>query len=219
MSKPGRTARFILENTSFVFPPHVPEIGLHLAGESHALWLKTEEELQQIGLPPPYWAFAWAGGQGLARWILDNPQSVCGKLVLDLATGSGLVAIAAAMAGAKAVTANDIDPWCQTAVSLNAQANGVELAFDGRDIAGSAIGGDWQVILAGDVFYSRDMVETLVKFFGVALARGCDVIVGDPGRAYLPRHRLTQLAAYEVAVTRELEDAEVKRTTVWRFVA
>ncbi len=217
MSNALRSPQFILDNTSLLAPPHVPEIRLHLAGEAHALWLKTEEELEESGLPPPFWAFAWAGGQGLARWILDNPQVVRGRRVLDLATGSGLVAIAAAKAGAASVTANDIDPWCETAVFLNAQANEVKIGFDGRDIAGTGVIGDWQTILAGDVFYSRDMVETIVGWFDAALARGCEVIVGDPGRAYLPRERLTELATYQVAVNRDLEDSEVKKTTVWRF--
>ena len=130
-----RAQAFILDNTRPIAPPHVPEIVLCLADEAHALWLKTEEELQEIGLPPPFWAFAWAGGQGLARYILDNPPLVRGKHVLDLATGSGLVAIAAAKAGAASVTANDIDPWCEAAVALNATANSVTLAFDGTDLA------------------------------------------------------------------------------------
>ncbi len=217
MTAPARTAKFILDNTSLVCPPHAPEIRLHLASESHALWLKTEEELEEIGLPPPFWAFAWAGGQGLARWLLDNPQSVRGKRVLDLATGSGLVAIAAAKCGATRVTANDIDPWCEAAVQLNADANSVTLDFDGRDLAGTGMQEDWQIILAGDVFYSKDMVESLVQWFDKALSLGCDIIVGDPGRAYLPRERLSELASYQVAVTRDLEDSEVKKTTVWRF--
>jgi predicted nicotinamide N-methyase len=193
----------------------VPEIALHLADEAHDLWLRTEEELAEIGLPPPFWAFAWAGGQGLARYVLDDPECVRGKRVLDFATGSGLVAIAAAKAGAAHVTAADIDPFCEAAVRLNAAANGVELAFDGRDLIGDALDDD--VLLAGDVFYDSAFAHRLVPWFSALAAHGAVILVGDPGRSYLPRERLTSLAEYQVPVTRALEDAEVKRTTVWRF--
>lgn len=210
---PARAESFILENTALLAPPHVPEIQLHLADESHALWLKTEEELAEIGLPPPFWAFAWAGGQGLARYILDHPYTVVGKSVVDIATGSGLVAIAAAKAGASRVVANDIDPFCEAAVRLNAQANDVVLDFSGIDLIGQDHG--WDVVLAGDVFYSKPMADAFFTWFSALAARGATVIVGDPGRAYLPKERLRALATYEVAVTRDLEDAEVKKTTVW----
>ena len=206
---------FILANTALTAPPHVPEIALHLAGELHALWLKTEEELAEIGLPPPFWAFAWAGGQGLARYILDNPGSVRGKTVLDFATGSGLVAVAAAKAGASAVTAADIDIFCAPAVALNARANAASVDFHSGDLIGSD--GAWDVILAGDVFYAKDFADALVPWFERLVRRGADVLVGDPGRSYLPKEKLTRLAAYEVPVTRDLEDAEVKKTIVWRF--
>lgn len=196
-------------------PPHVPEIRLHLADEAHALWLKTEEELAEIGLPPPFWAFAWAGGQGLARYVLDNPLIVQGKKVLDFAAGSGLVAIAAALAGAEAVLAADTDPFCAAAVRLNAAANGVDIAFTDRDVVGSDEG--WNVVLAGDVFYEKPLADRLMPWFGALRARGATVLVGDPGRAYLPTHGLAALASYEVPVTRALEDAEVKRTIVWKF--
>lgn len=206
---------FILDNTSRMRPPHVPEIELHLASEAHELWLKTEEDLQEIGLPPPFWAFAWAGGQGLARYVLDHPDIVAGKRVLDFASGSGLVAIAAAKAGAAEVLAADIDPWTEAAVALNAEANGVSLAFTGENQIGNPVDAD--VILAGDVFYDRDFAAAIVPWFeGLALA-GKTVIVGDPGRSYCPKERLTSLAVYQVPVTRALEDSEVKKTTVWRF--
>lgn len=206
---------FILANTALMAPPHVPEIALHLADEAHDLWHRTEEELEAIGLPPPFWAFAWAGGQGLARYILDNPNIVQGRTVLNFATGSGLVAIAAAKAGAAHVTAVDIDPFCGPAVALNAAANGVAVRFSGDDLVGRDEG--WDVILAGDVFYDRAFADRLVSWFSALSARGATVLIGDPGRSYLPRERLTSLAVYEVPVTRALEDAEVKRTTVWRF--
>lgn len=212
---PEQAEAFILANTSLIAPPHVPEIRLHLADESHALWLKTEEELQEIGLPPPFWAFAWAGGQGLARYVLDHPEIVRGKRVLDFAAGSGLVGIAAAKANALGVQAVDIDPFCTHAVALNASANGVALDFRAEDLIGTD--GGWDVLLAGDVFYSKPFADQLIPWFGALAQRGADVLVGDPGRAYLPKERLTALAVYQVPVTRDLEDAEVKKTTVWSF--
>ena len=208
-------ALFIRDNTSPMAPPHVPEIRLNLASEAHELWLKTEEELAEIGLPPPFWAFAWAGGQGLARYVLDHPETVDGKRVVDFASGSGLVAIAAKMAGASQVRAADIDPWTKTAVALNADLNGVEIDFTGENLIGSEIDAD--VLLAGDVFYDRDFAMALVPWFERLAAGGVTVLVGDPGRAYLPKERLSPCAVYEVPVTRALEDSEVKKTTVWRF--
>ena len=206
---------FILENTDVMSPPHVPEIRLYLATEAHDLWLKTEEELQEIGLPPPFWAFAWAGGQGLARYILDHPETVRGRRVLDFASGSGLVAIAAMKAGAASVLAADIDPWAETAVRLNAALNGVTLSYTGEDVTGREL--DVDVYLAGDVFYDKAFADRLKPWFSERATGGATVIVGDPGRSYCPREMMTALATYEVPVTRALEDSEVKRTTVWRF--
>lgn len=206
---------FILENTALMAPPHVPEIQLRLASEAHDLWLKTEEELQEIGLPPPFWAFAWAGGQGLARYVLDHPDVVRDRSVIDFASGSGLVAIAAAMAGAASVTSVDIDPWAGTAIRLNAAENGVAIRSLMRDIIDQPRAAD--VYLAGDVFYDKSFADRLIPWFEALVAQGATVLVGDPGRAYCPRDRMTMLATYEVAVTRALEDSEVKKTTVWRF--
>ncbi|WP_168878732.1 class I SAM-dependent methyltransferase [Rhizobium sp. P28RR-XV] len=208
---------FIRANTSLMAPPHVPEIRLHLASEAHELWLKTEEELEEIGLPPPLWAFAWAGGQGLARYILNHPETVAGKTVLDFASGSGLVAIAAKRAGASQVLAVDIDPWAGTAIRLNAVENGVALDFNGDDIIGRTVDAD--VILAGDVFYDRDFAAGVVPWLRGLAGEGRLVLVGDPGRAYLPKDHLEAQATYQVPVTRALEDSEVKKTTVWRFLA
>ncbi|WCJ62170.1 class I SAM-dependent methyltransferase [Agrobacterium tumefaciens] len=208
--------RFILENTGILHPPHVPELRLHLATEAHELWLKTEEELEEIGLPPPFWAFAWAGGQGLARYVLDHPESVCGKRVLDFASGSGLVAIAAAKAGAAKVLAADIDPWTETAIRLNAALNDVDIGFTGLDLVGKPVEAD--VLLAGDVFYDRTFADLLVPWFLELTEKGVIVLVGDPGRAYLPKERLRAEATYQVPVTRALEDSDVKKTTVWRFI-
>ncbi len=197
-------------------PPHVPEIVLHLADEAHDLWHRTEEQLQEIGLPPPFWAFAWAGGQGLARYLLDHPETVAGKRVLDFASGSGLVAIAAAKAGAASVEASDVDPFCAAAVALNAAQNDVAIAYSQADLVGTA--GPWDVVLAGDVFYDRELAARVAPWFAGLAARGTTVLVGDPGRSYLPKTGLEALATYQVPVTRALEDAEVKRTTVWRLV-
>lgn len=216
MTLTPRTAeRFILDNTAPMAPPHVPEIRLRLADEAHDLWRRTEEELAAIGLPPPFWAFAWAGGQGLARYLLDRPEIVRRRRVLDFASGSGLVAIAAMKAGAASVEAADIDPFCETAIRLNAMANGVTVGFKGQDQIG--IDGGWDTVLAGDVFYEKPFAERLLPWFSALRARGADILIGDPGRAYLPKAGLERLATYEVPVTRALEDAEVKRTTVWRF--
>ena len=208
---------FIRANTSLMAPPHVPEIRLHLASEAHDLWLKTEEELEEIGLPPPFWAFAWAGGQGLARYVLDHPDTVAGRRVLDFASGSGLVAIAAKLAGASHVFAADIDPWAETAIRLNAAENDVALDFTGDNLIGQTTNAD--VVLAGDVFYDRDFADRLIPWFRQLAGEGHLVLVGDPGRAYLPKDHLEARATYQVPVTRALEDSEVKKTTVWRFLA
>jgi predicted nicotinamide N-methyase len=209
-----RTA-FIREHTRLLPVPHAPEICLHVADEATELWQKTEDELGRIGLPPPFWAFAWAGGQALARYVLDQPEVVRGRRVLDFASGSGLVAIAAAKAGAAGVTALDIDAFAATAIALNAEANGVSLSVVEADWIGRDE--NWDTVLAGDICYERDLAER-VTFWLLALARrGATVLIGDPGRSYLPLDRLEPLARYEVPVTRSLEDADVKRSSVWRF--
>ena len=212
---PETATSFIRANTALLRPPHVPELALWLADEAHDLWHRTEEELAEIGLPPPFWAFAWAGGQGLARHVLDNPETVAGKRVLDFASGSGMVGIAAMKAGAASVLAADIDPFCAAAIALNAEANAVALAHTATDLIGRDDG--WDVILAGDVFYEKPFADRLIPWFSALRARGAEILIGDPGRSYLPTDRLERLADYEVPVTRALEDAEVKRTTAWRF--
>lgn len=210
-----RYRRFVLANTFLQSPPHVPEVRLYLADEAHDLWHRTEEELATIGLPPPFWAFAWAGGQGVARYVLDHADLVKGAIVLDFASGSGLVGIAAAKAGAARVISCDIDPFARPAIALNAHANQaiVEIRID--DLIGSD--GDWDVVLAGDVFYDKPLADRLIPWFTALAARGANVIVGDPGRSYFPKNLLESLVVYSVPVTRVLEDAEVKQTTVWRF--
>lgn len=216
MITPDGAREFILANTALQAPPHVPEIRLHLAHEAFDLWHKTEEELEAAGVPPPFWAFAWAGGQGLARYVLDHPETVRGKRVLDFASGSGLVAIAACKAGAAAVTATDIDPFAIVACRVNMETNGVQFAVTDEDCIGRTEGFD--VLLAGDVFYEKPMTDRLLPWFGELRQRGIEVLVGDPDRAYRPKDGLEELAVYSVPVTRALEDAEVKRTTVWRFI-
>jgi predicted nicotinamide N-methyase len=194
--------------------PFVPEVRLHLAEDAIVLWARMEAAAGET-LPPPVWAAAWGGGPAGARYVLDHPDIVAGRRVLDLAAGSGLVAVAAAMAGAASVTANDIDPYALAAVRLNAQANGVTVGRLGGDLL-DGDGDGAEVLLAGDVFYSRAMSERVVKFFERATARGSAVIVGDPGRAYLPRERLELLASYRVPMVGALEDAEIKQTDVLR---
>lgn len=212
---PDRARRFIEANTAILSPPHVPELRLHLADDAHALWHSTEEELAAIGLPPPFWAFAWAGGQGLARYVLDNPGATAGKRIVDFASGSGLVAIAAMRAGAAHVTAVDIDPLAGAAIDLNMRLNGVAVATLQADIVGTALDAD--CLLAGDVFYDKGFADALVPWFDALARQGVDILVGDPGRAYLPKDRLSRLATFCVPVTRALEDAEVKRVDIFRY--
>jgi predicted nicotinamide N-methyase len=212
----SHAAVFVKANTRLMAPPMVREITLYLASEPIALWERTEQEAGRAGLPPPFWAFPWAGGQALSRYLLDHPEHVAGRRVLDVAAGSGLVAIAAAKAGAASVTASETDPLAVEAIALNAEANGVTLAATLGDILdGDARGHD--VVLAGDAFYEQPMAERLLPFLVRARVAGALVLVGDPGRAYLPRRRFEMVATYDVPVSRALEDAGIKRTTVWRL--
>ncbi len=213
-----RWCAFIRDNTRLLSPPLVPEIRLHLAEESLPIWQKTEEELGEMNVPPPYWAFAWAGGQALARCLLDCPQLVEGKRVLDLGAGSGLTAIAAMKAGGLSVLAADIDEVSLTAARLNAEENGVTLAVTSEDLLARAPD-RYDVILVGDLFYERALADNVLAYIEAAAARGSDVLIGDPQRNYFPRDRFQKIAEYHVPVTRELEDSEIKRTAVWREVA
>ena len=203
--------QFILDNTQLMAPPLVPEIQLHLATEVVPLWRKTEEELAAEGVPPPYWAFAWAGGQALSRYILDNPDVVAGKDVLDFGAGSGLVAIAAAKAGAR-VLAADIDPFSAAAISLNARANGAAVAVTTDDVIGRK--GGWRTILVGDMCYERPLAERLLAWLKDS---GALVLLGDPGRSYFPKSGVEKLATYHVQTTRELEDREIRETSVFKL--
>jgi predicted nicotinamide N-methyase len=203
---------FIRDNSQLLAPPLVPEIRLHLASEVLPLWRKTEEELAEVGVPPPYWAFAWAGGQALARYILDHPDIVKDKRVLDFGAGSGLVALAAAKAGAKHVIAADIDPFAIAAIASNAIANSVKIETTVHEMIGTSDAFD--LILVGDMCYERPLAERLMNWL---LGIQAEVLLGDPGRSYFPKAGLTELATYSVPTTRELEDREIRQTGVWRL--
>ncbi|NUT38159.1 MAG: methyltransferase [Hamadaea sp.] len=211
-------AAFIRDHTSPADLPFLPEIRLLLAAEAIPLWELMEETSGQKDLPPPFWAFAWAGGQALARYVLDNPALVAGRTVLDLASGCGLVAVAAARAGAARVVANEIDGYADAAIALNADLNDVTVERLHTDLLarpGDAPAAD--VVLAGDVFYSREMATAMLGFLRRAHEGGALVLVGDPGRAYRPKEGFEQVAAYRVPVSRDLEDADLKQTAVLRM--
>jgi predicted nicotinamide N-methyase len=205
---------FIHTHTRLAPVPFVPEIALLQADEPIELWERTEEAGAEQ--PPPFWAFAWAGGQALARHLLDHPALVSGRSALDLATGSGLVAVAAARAGAVPVTANDIDPYSLAAAAANAAANDVRISTLEADLLDTDPPAS--VILAGDVFYSREMAGRVLPFLRRAAGRGCLVLVGDPGRAYLPEGLIKQ-ATYAVPVNESLEGVAVRETTIWQVSA
>lgn len=207
---------FVREHTVLAPVPFVPELSIHIASDVIGLWEKTEFQ-KRSDLAPPFWAFPWAGGQAVARYVLDHPEIVRGLRVLDLASGSGLVAMAALLAGAKSVLANEIDPYADAAIAANAAANELPI---GRHL-GDLLSDDpdhpiADIVLAGDVFYSREMSARMLAFMRRARCSGAQVLVGDPGRAYVPREALESLAVYEIPVIRELEDAAIKVVTVWR---
>jgi predicted nicotinamide N-methyase len=206
---------FIRENTRVLAPSHVPELQLYLADDAVSLWQLTEEQLGELGLPPPFWAFAWAGGQALARYVLDHPEIVRGQSVLDVASGSGLVAIAAMKAGATSALAIDIDAFASHAAILNAELNSVAVQTSDADPVGQPT--DAEIILVGDLFYDRDLAPRVLDWLITQQNAGKRVLIGDPGRTYLPRDKLEQIAAYDIPVTRALEDAEVKRAAVWKL--
>jgi predicted nicotinamide N-methyase len=194
----------------------VPEIRLHQAAEPIGLWELTEGEFRSEQ-PPPFWAFAWAGGQALARYLLDHPETVAGRPVLDLASGSGLVAVAAARAGASRVRAVDIDPTAVAAIEVNARANGVTVEAELGDILDGPAG-DAEVVLAGDVFYSAQLANRVLRFLlRAAREGGARVLVGDPERAYLPRSRFRRITSYDIPVPPALESVRTKHTTVWEL--
>ena len=215
MAESGPPDKFVRANTAVAAAPLVPEIRLHLATEITPLWHATEASLARDQLPPPYWAFAWAGGQALARHILDHPELVRGRRVLDFGAGSGLVAVAAAKAGGR-VTAAEIDPFAQAAIRLNAGLNGVDVAIESADVIDLGPV-PWEVVLAGDMCYERPLAERLTAWLRTLAAQGVDVLLGDPGRAYLPAAGLVALARYTVQTTLELEDRVSREGVVWRM--
>lgn len=215
---------FIAAHTRPARASLVPEVELLLADMLAPLWQGTGEALETLNVPPPYWGFAWAGGQGLARYVLDHPQSVRGKTVLDFASGSGLVAIAACLCGAKRVLASEIDSFAISAIGLNATRNSVFIEplladllarpfAENGDLAGV------EVILAGDIFYERDIAGPLFDWLKAAALSGCTVLIGDPGRYYLPHAGLEGLAEYTATTSTQIEDQDVKRTRVWQVLA
>lgn len=205
---------FVRDHTAIASPPLVPEIRLHLATEITPLWQATEATLQRMQLPPPYWAFAWAGGQALARHLLDHPALIVGRNVLDFGAGSGIVSIAAAKIGAR-VTAAEPDHFALAALALNAALNGVEIALESGDILTGD--GSWGAVLAGDMCYERPLAERLVAWLTARARAGALILLGDPGRAYLPTTGLQALARYWVPTPFDLENREARETTVWQL--
>jgi predicted nicotinamide N-methyase len=195
--------------------PLVPEIRLYQASEPMSVWQHTERATGRTGLDPPFWAFAWAGGQALARYLLDHPETITGRRVIDIASGSGLVAIAAVLAGAAAVTAYDIDPLAAAAITANAEANGVTVPAVCTDVLSVLPPDGTDMVLVADAFYEKDLAGHVLDVLERSQARGAAVLAGDFGRRYLPRARLVALASYDVPGLAALEDRDVKRTTVW----
>ena len=203
---------FVRERTAPAEVPLVPEVRLHQATDVTPLWRATAAELAGWD-PAPFWAFPWAGGQALARYVLDAPHVVRGRRVFDFATGSGLVAIAAARAGAASVTACDLDPFCEAAILANAELNGVAVGVRSGDVLAEPLSG-FDVVLAGDVFYERALTERSLAWFRELARRGAAVLVGDPGRIYSPRDGVSERAAYDVPVLAAIEGVEALRTRV-----
>ena len=213
---PERATAFIADHTQILRPPLVPEVALHLAHQIMPIWQATEAWLAREGIEPPYWAFAWPGGQALARFVLDSPGLVAGRSVLDFAAGCGLAAIAAAMAGAERVVATEIDPLAAAAIRANAALNrvSVEVVVGDALLAPPSAG----VVLAGDVCYERAMTARVWPWLQAAARAGATVLLADPGRAYLPREGLEPLARFRVPVSRDLEDREERETTTYRVL-
>ena len=209
-------AAFIAANTKIVSPPLVPEIKLRLATEITPIWQATETELQEIGIPPPFWAFCWPGGQALARYVLDNPDIVRGKRVLEFAAGGAVSGIAAAVGGAGEVIANDIDAMAVAAAQINAALNKVTLTPSTENYLMRETPGSCDVILAGDIFYEQSPAVEIEAFLRREAASGAVVLIGDPGRKYLPIKNLQEVMRYEVPTSLELEDREMRYGVVWR---
>lgn len=206
-------AAFIQANTTPLPVPSVPEIRLWQASKVTPIWEMTERDLEGLQLPPPFWAFPWAGGQALARYLLDHPETVRGKTVVDIASGSGLIAIAAAMAGAASVLANDIDPYAAVAIALNADLNGVLVEVETGDLLSGAPR-PAGIYTAGDIAYEKSMSAAMLSFFRRAAGQGSTVLIGDPHRTYFPKG-LRRVADYDIVTVADIEDSGVKAATVW----
>ena len=211
-------AAFVRRNTAITAPSLVPEISLYLATEIAPIWQATEDTLALSALPPPFWAFAWAGGQALARFLLDHPERVAGRSVLDFGAGSGIVAIAAAKAGAASVLAAEIDHFAAAAIAANASLNDVAIAVTTTDLL-DTVDARWEVVTAGDVCYERPMADRVMGWLRGLAARGTLVLLGDPGRAYLPSEGLIERAHYLVPTSRELEDRDIRDAIVWQVLS
>jgi predicted nicotinamide N-methyase len=207
---------FIRQNTRPRPPPAVPELQVYQADEIIPLWCTLDAAAGGEGLPPPFWAFAWAGGQALSRYLLDRPDEIAGKTVLDFAAGSGICAVAAMKAGAAECTAVDIDPFSAEAIALNAAANAVHVTVCQRDLLDDDPP-DVDLILAGDICYEEPMTARVLPWLRRVHAHGIRVLIGDPGRAYFPLAQVIRLAEYDVPTSRDLEDSELKRTGVYTF--
>ena len=215
-AQPAPSALELIRSGTELGPvPLVPEIRLHQAREPIQMWQRTEQATGRTGLDPPFWAFAWAGGRALARYLLDHPEAVSGMHAIDVASGSGLVAIAAAMAGAAAVTAYDVDPLAAAAITVNAEANGVTVPAVCADVLDADDPPGPDLVLVADAFYEKDLAGQELRVAARSRARGAAVLVGDFGRTYLPRARLAPLASYDVPGLLAMEGSDTKRTTVW----
>ena len=213
-----RYTEFVVANTERTQAPLVPEITLHLASEVTPLWHATEEELAQSGLPPPYWAFAWPGGQTFARLLLDRPEFVRGRSVLDFAAGCGIAAIAAAKSGAASVVASEIDAFAVAAIALNGKLNDAAIEIAGDDLLAKPPD-KWDLILAGDVCYEKPMADRTLAWLDKAVAGGAEVLIADPGRAYLPKGGLTEIARHDVPTSLDLENRKIMTTVLYRYAA
>ena len=207
---------FVRANTAPVRPPLVPELTLYLATEITPIWQATEDWLRETGTEPPFWAFAWPGGQALARHLLDHPETVAGRRVLDFGAGCGIAAIAAARAGAVSVEAAEIDPLAAAAIRVNAAANGAAVTALAADVVGQAC--RWDLILCGDVCYEAPMTGHIMPWLR-GLAREAEVWLADPGRAYLPGDGLVAFARFVVPTTLELEDRTERIVNLYRLLA
>lgn len=209
---------FIRANTVLEAPSMVPELRLHLATEITPIWRASEADLERMGVPPPYWAFCWPGGQAIARHILDHPELVRGRRVLDFAAGSGMAAFAAIKAGAASAIGNDIDAYAVAAMRLNAEANGLAIEIDGRDLLMQQAQRDFDVILAGDVCYERPLAEAVFAWLQAHAKLGALVLLGDPGRSYRPTQGIEEVARYDIPTSLQLENHGMKETVVWRVL-